>query len=470
MSETIDGKQVFSLYEVSKSIQKTIMERYSSTYWIKAEIIKLNLYKHSGHCYPDLVEKIDGKVVAQIRSTIWRLDFIRINNAFIRTLQEPLKEGIKVLIAAKISYSPEHGITLNIQDIDPNYTLGDLEKEKQSTIQRLKNEGLFFQNKALKLPLLPQRIAIISVETSKGYADFTQVLHAASTQWGYCFFLMLFPSLLQGEGAVKGIIQQLNNISKVKEHFDLVVIVRGGGADLGLSCYNNYDLAREIATFPLPIITGIGHSTNETVAEMVAFQDAITPTKLAELLIQSYHNVAVTIQQATEIIKNKIQNLLASLQQELYNTMKLFRSITQGRVIQSMNILSTISRSIVHKTLGFLIHEKKYMTQLRRELQKDLSYKIQRETDTANQLISNINIYSNNFLKQQQQYLINIEKNVHNMSPDTVLKRGYSITRLNNKAITNTDEIAEGDSVETLLFKGSFTSIIKNKSQTTQHD
>lgn len=157
---------------------------------------KLNFYKQSGHCYPELVEKKDGKIIAQIKSHLWRDDFNRVNNNFQRILKEPLKDGIKILFQAKITFDPVHGLALWIIDIDSSYTLGDLEREKQETIKQLKEEGIFNKNKTLNLPLLPQRIAIISVETSKGYADFLKVIETNS--WNYKFFHILFPSLLQG--------------------------------------------------------------------------------------------------------------------------------------------------------------------------------------------------------------------------------------------------------------------------------
>ncbi|MBM3435835.1 MAG: exodeoxyribonuclease VII large subunit, partial [Bacteroidetes bacterium] len=212
MAEEISGRKIFTLLEVTKSIQKTIAERYKSSYWIKAEMNKLNYYPHSGHCYPDLVEKHDGKIIAQLRANIWNEDYRRINDEFHRVLKEDLKDGIKILFLAQITFRPEYGLALRIIDIDPSFTLGDLEKEKQETIKKLESEGIFKKNKTLKISLLPQRIAVISVQTSKGYADFLEVLGEAGKNYGFRFFHMLFPSLLQGEKAVSAIIGQLNRI------------------------------------------------------------------------------------------------------------------------------------------------------------------------------------------------------------------------------------------------------------------
>jgi exodeoxyribonuclease VII large subunit len=212
MPETIDDKKVFSLLEVTKSIQKTIENRYNSSFWVQAEMSKLNHYSHSGHCYPELVEKKDGKVMAQMKANLWKDDYIEINNKFKKILKEPLKDGIKILFLATITFHPEYGLALRIIDIDPSYTLGDMEKEKQETIERMKREGIYNQNKILKIPLLPQRIAIISVETSKGYSDFIDVID--KNPWNYKFFHFLFPSLLQGEKAIGSMTNQLIRIKK----------------------------------------------------------------------------------------------------------------------------------------------------------------------------------------------------------------------------------------------------------------
>lgn len=190
MSEINYDRRIFTLAEVSASIKKSLAERYSSSFWVKAEMNKLNHYPGSGHCYPELLDKQNDRVVAQMKSTLWRDDFIRINKKFNDVLGEPLKDGIKILFLARITYDAVHGLSLSIQDIDPAFTLGDLEMEKQEAILRLRRENLFDKNKLLELPYLPQRIAVISVETSKGYADFNEVI--AKNPEGYSFFQMMF--------------------------------------------------------------------------------------------------------------------------------------------------------------------------------------------------------------------------------------------------------------------------------------
>ena len=226
MEEPLQRK-IFSLSQVATSIQKTLAARYQSAYWVKVEINKLNHYSHSGHCYPDLVEKREGKVIAEMRSTLWKGDFYSINQRFLNTLQEPLKDGITVLMLVNIAFDPVYGISLRILDIDPSFSLGELAKEKQASIARLQKEKIFNANKALAFPVLPKRLAIISVETSKGYADFTKIID--NNPYAYKFEYRLFPALLQGDKAVQSIVDQLETVAGLLDHFDAVAIIRGGG-------------------------------------------------------------------------------------------------------------------------------------------------------------------------------------------------------------------------------------------------
>ena len=461
MSETINDKRIFSLLEVSTSIQKTLTDRYKTSFWVKAEMNKLNYYKHSGHCYPELVEKLDGKVVSQINSTMWSSDFNRINNSFIKLLNEPLKDGIKVLMLVKISYHATYGVTLSILDIDASFTLGDLQREKQETIKKLQTAGTYNKNKSLPFPLLPQRIAIISVETSKGYADFVGVISA--NPWKYHFFHMLFPSVLQGEKAVSGIISQLRKIQKVQSHFDAVAIIRGGGGDVGLSCYNNYDLAKEIASFPIPVLTGIGHATNETVAEMVSYSNAITPTKLAEYLIQKFHNYAVPVQKAREKITDHSQRLLRDQNTMFQSEVKFFRAVTDNLLIRNNNIIKSISKSLMGQTHFRFRNAREALLTFKTNIHKSVRNASISAAINLKQFEITLKKDVNSQLRQRLLVIKNIENNNTNMRPHNVLKRGYSITMLNGKALTDQAAAVPGDEITTILAKGKITSTVKSK-------
>ena len=482
MPEQINGRNIFSLYEVTRSIQKTIADRYKRAYWIKAEMNKLNFYRQSGHCYPELVEKRDGKVIAQIQSNLWKDDYLKINSTFQRVLNEPLRDGIKILFLATIGFHPEHGLNLRILDIDSSFTLGDLQREKQDTIRRLVSEGIFAKNKTLKFPLLPQRIAIISVHTSKGYADFLKVIEAAEKTSGYSFFHLLFPSLLQGDKAVESIKHQLQLIRKTLNHFDVVAIIRGGGGDIGLSCYNNYELAKDIALFPIPVITGIGHATNETVVEMIAYENAITPTKLAEFLIQKFHDFAIPVEKAQEKIVEKSGKLIAEEKSRFQSEMKLFRSVTKNILLNNkgtlnktvhslsqhsrfifrseMSAIGDIRQTISKGSIVFLQVAKRSLVQLGYGVKNQTLSQLKHNYFILHQNTKQISTASGVIFRSHNAQLLGLEKNVNNMSPDNVLKRGFSITLLNGKVVTTVATVKEGDTIKTILHKGSVKSTI----------
>lgn len=459
MPEKVSDKTVFTLLEVSRSIQKTISERYKSSYWVKAEMNKLNSYTHSGHCYPELVEKKDGKVIAQMKSILWRDDYRNINYRFLKVLNEPLKDGIKILFLASVTFDPAHGLSLIIHDIDPSYTLGDIEKEKQQTIKRLHAEGIFSKNKSLPIPLLPQRLAIISVETSKGYADFLKVLE--HNAWGYKFFHLLFPSLLQGEKATASIIGQLQRIKKVRSHFDVVAIIRGGGGDIGLSCYNDYELAKEISLFPIPVITGIGHATNETVVEMISHTNAITPTKIAEDLIQKFHNFSVPLQKAQDKIFDRSKRLINDENLKFQTEIKLFRSVTERILVENRSRINTHTRSIYQHSVFLFKNQQESLSAIKEDIKKAVFMYCGTLNQTLKQYAAIVRKDIASLLRNQHQDLHAMEKNLNNMSPQNVLKRGYSITRFNGHAIRTYEEVQQGDALDTILFEGNLISIVK---------
>lgn len=347
-------KRIYTLSDLGKSLRSVIEKSYSSTYWIKAEIAKLNFYPRSGHCYPELVHKVSNVVQAQFRSTIWASDFSAINRQFLKITGESLKEGMDILFRASVTFHPLYGLSLQIWEIEPSYTLGHMAAEKENTIRRLKKEGIFNQNKKQYMPLLPKKIAVISVETSKGYSDFINILNAHFQRyptWHY-----LFPSVLQGDKAIEGIISQLRIIKKVTSHFDMVAIIRGGGGDIGLNCYDDYGLAREIAIFPLPVVTGIGHSTNETVVQMVAYSNKITPTDVGYFIIGCMQDFETRVNDAASLMVSKTQSVLKYqeqkidfLWQKLQLAQKSFLRDQNNKILQTEELLKFVDPANVLK-------------------------------------------------------------------------------------------------------------------------
>ncbi|HLT41376.1 MAG TPA: exodeoxyribonuclease VII large subunit [Sphingobacteriaceae bacterium] len=415
MPEIIDDKTIFSLFEVARSVRKTLATRYTQSYWISAELNKLNFYKHSGHCYPDLVEKKDGKIIAEMRSTLWKADFQRINKQFKEVTKEPLKDGIGVLIQATISYDELYGLSLRIIDIDPNFSLGVLAREKQEAIDRLRKEQIFDLNRSLPFPLLPKRIALISVETSKGLADFLKILQ--NNVWNYRFEFLLFPALLQGDRAVSSILAQIEEIKSRIHEFDAVALIRGGGGDVGLSCYNQFELASAIAKFPIPFLTGIGHATNETVSEMVAYKNAITPSELADFLIQHFHNFSVPVLEAEKTLVKKAEKILDKGKSDLEQSLKQFRFASQNLIRENRIEITNYSRQL--KSSSFLL------------------------------------------LKQSTESLSQSSRQVSILSPKNILKRGFSITYVNGKALMSASEVQKDQEVITVLADGKISSIVK---------
>ena len=457
-----NSPKIFSLKQVLSSIKKTLENRYSTTYWVKAEMHKLNLSK-KGHCYPELLEKENGRIVAEMRGIIWKTHFDRINKRFIEVVKEPLKDDITLLLLVKIEFSETFGLSLNIVDIDPNYSLGEIQKERQETLKRLQKEGIINANHNQVFPLLPKRIAVISAEGTKGLSDFLKVLNQNS--WGYTFFTMLFHASMQGDFATQTIVAQLKKIEKVKEHFDLVVIVRGGGGEVGLSCYNQYDLCAAIAQFPLPIITGIGHSTNFTVAEMIAFRNAITPTELGNFLIQSFHEFSVPVNDAVKAIRTHSASILQEEKNELNSVSRLFKSVVKENVSKNKQFVHRQQNQLSNNFRFYMLNRANGLKKNEQNVYQNAHFLLQNQKTQLRQLTVQIPNDVKTLLTLTENKINLLEKSVALMDPIHVLKRGYSITTINGKSIKTADLLRKGDKIETktanFSLKSTISEIIK---------
>jgi exodeoxyribonuclease VII large subunit len=441
-----DTPKIFTLKQVVGSIRKTIEERYQNTYWVKAEMHKLNRFP-SGHCFPELLQKEDGKIVAQVSGSIWKHNFERINARFIQVVKEPLKDDTTLLMQVKIAFHETYGLSLQILDIDPNYALGELQRERQETLKRLQKEGLLNANQQLDFPLLPQRIAVISAESSKGLSDFYKVID--QNQWGYAFFKMLFPAYLQGDKAAGSIIHQLNQIEKVKDHFDVVVIVRGGGGEVGLSCYNNYELSAAIASFSLPVLTGIGHSTNLTVAEMISFRNAITPTELGDFLIQSFHEFAVPLKDAGKSIRQHSLSILNESKHLFGRVSEKFSTVSRSRLKEEQYLVRKKQQELIHLAELRLKTEAINLQRTERLGINAFQTSLKKRDYELQSIQQRIPIYAKTSIISEQNKLAQLVRSVELMDPINVLKRGYSITTLNKKTIGENNRPALGEKVIT---------------------
>ncbi|MFO7722152.1 MAG: exodeoxyribonuclease VII large subunit [Bacteroidales bacterium] len=428
-----------SLLDISREIQEVLASSMNRFYWVRAEIAKLNYYRPSGHCYPTLVEKKDGQVMAEVRSTIWANDYRMIQQKFRTVAGKELTEGITILCYARVSYHPVYGLSLQIADVDPSFTLGEMALERTRTIARLKEEGVWDRNRNLTMPLLPKRLAVISIETSKGYHDFRNILEHNS--WGYSFFHMLFPALLQGDKAVESIGSQLDQIATVHTHFDAVLIIRGGGGEVGMSCFDHYNLARRVANFPIPVVSGIGHSTNETITEMVSHTNAITPTDVAYLLLQHFHNFAVKVDQWAETLlevpTEMITQELRRLDEVTLRTTGSARLFT-GRHHANLDRLATRT---VMSPLQRLTRNGDMLVTLSDRLRQSATWMVRRSSERIEGL----------------------EGHARLLDPVNVLQRGYSIARINGQAVRSSKDTKIGDEVEITLYEGVIESVIKRK-------
>ena len=334
--------RIFSLKEVASSIKRTLNARYGSSFWVKAEMIKLNYYPYSGHAFPDLIEKGDNGLVAQMRAVIWSSDLKRIRDKFRACGIEDLSDGITILFNASIMYDEFYGLSLRIIDIDTGFTLGELERQRLLCVERLKAEKIYDNNKSLTLSALPRRFAIVSVESSKGYNDFKQIVNKFSPQ--YKIFYHLFPSLLQGGGAVASIIDSLERINAVADCFDAVLIIRGGGGDVGLDCYNNYNLCRAVALCSLPVLTGIGHASNQTVVEQIAWRNCITPTDLADFVFSLFAQADNDIMNEAERLKQNVLQHLSEERKRLKSVSDILRIRTENKLENEKEKLVMIER------------------------------------------------------------------------------------------------------------------------------
>ncbi|HLS70102.1 MAG TPA: exodeoxyribonuclease VII large subunit [Chitinophagaceae bacterium] len=434
-------KQIFTLSQVTSSITNTIRQRYTSPFWVRAELNKLNWYPHSGHAYPDLLEKKEGRVIAKIRSIIWKGNFDRIQENFIKHLGEGLKDNIEILFLARIEFNGVHGLSLMIEDIDVQFNLGSLEREKQAAIQSLQKEGVFYLNQKLAFPTLPQKVAIISVETSKGFSDFKRTLSQSATK--YKFYYKLFPAILQGERAVLSIRYQLERIKKHLSYFDIVVITRGGGDEIGLSAFNHVDLSRDIATFPLPVLTGIGHAVNLSVVDMVAHFHAITPTQIAQFLIDRFRETENKLIKTSQNIIKISDLTLRNYESATFHRQKALQLIAQRNLINSKHQLQGAFEKLGKYSKSYLENNSGALIDIKTKFSKECVAVIKKRNAEKTQQFDTIKQRLKSHTQQIKNKLDYSIQSIRLMDPQNVLKRGYGIIRQEEKIISKSKDLKE---------------------------
>lgn len=392
----IGNNEPLTLFSLNNLVRNAVVQGLPSPYWVAGELSEVR-EAVNGHCYIELVQRdeVTGELVAKARGTIWQRVYSLLKPYFLQETGRSFSAGLNVLLQVKVSFHELYGYTLDVCDIEPAYTIGDMERQRRLVVRRLTEEGVIDLNRELPFPLLPQRIAVISSSTAAGYGDFCDQL--LGNRYGFVFYPRLFSSPMQGSGVEQGIIEALDRIAENIDCWDVVVIIRGGGATSELSCFDTYELANNCAQFPLPIITGIGHQRDESVLDMVAHTRAKTPTAAAEVLVHA---------------------MLARLEM-LEGTMRGIVGAAQERMSAAYNRLQAAVQKLPVATALFM---------------------------------------------QGQHHRLDLwQKYIDAASPAHILALGYSITRVNGKAVRSPGDIKCGDEVVTTVAGGEFTSRVKNK-------
>jgi exodeoxyribonuclease VII large subunit len=430
------GIPVFTLSELNTAIKATIERAFPETVWVVAEISEIRC-NTKGHCYLELIEREEEETIAQIRANIWAYTFRNLASKFEKATGETLKQGMKVLLQVNVTFHEVYGLSLNVRDIDPTYSLGEMAREKREIIDRLTKEGLLQLNKQIPLPLVPQRIAVISSKTAAGYGDF--INHIDDNPYGYKIFHTLYQSSMQGQEAEASIIFALRKIKEHRDRYDAVVIVRGGGSQVDLSCFDTYGLAVEVAKFPLPVITGIGHERDDTVVDIVAHTKLKTPTAVAEFLLSGMSSFEERLLNAQRILIHLIEESMKEENHRFQYLVQHIRHIVRDRFSGEVNRIETVLHKLIHGTTQSINSHNN-------RLKLDMS-----------RIVGGFNI----LLQQQENKIKHYGQAIRLLDPVNILRRGYSITYFKEKALKDSGDLQEGDIIRTKVYKGTVRSKVE---------
>ncbi len=406
-----------SLYELNALVRQSLEQCLPDEYWVQAELSEVRVHPATGHCYVEFVQKDPrgNNLVAKARGVIWSNVFRLLKPYFEESTGQPFAAGIKVLVQVTVSFHELYGFSLTVHDIDPTYTLGDMAQRRRQILKQLEEEGVLTLNKELPMPELPRRVAVISSATAAGYGDFChQLRHNAR---GYAFEVELFAAAMQGDRVEDSMLEALDAINRRAVDFDVVVIIRGGGATSDLSCFDTYLLAAACAQFPLPIITGIGHERDDTVLDSVAHVRVKTPTAAAEYLIARMDEAADRLD---DLVARLRSGVLARIRQERLRLQQCRNRIPTSSVrrISSAKLELLTARKDLHRSVEALLARHRHRLELWKQRLSDAS-------------------------------------------PDKLLARGYSITLKDGRAVKDASLLQEGDVLVTRLYRGEVQSVVK---------
>lgn len=448
-----------TLFELNQKVKEALALSFKSQYWVIAEISEIK-ENSSGHCYLELVQKeeLQDYPKAKARATIWAYTYRMLKPYFETTTGRPLSSGIKVLISVEVVFHEVFGYSLNITDIEPSYTIGDIEQKRREAIEKLIAEGVFDMNKGLQFPLLPKRIAVVSSPTAAGLQDFVNQLH--SNNYGFKVEHTLFTANMQGNAAEESIISALNRIYEHQTQFDVVVIIRGGGSQADLSCFDSYWLATHIAQFPLPVITGIGHDKDISVVDLVAHTKLKTPTAVAEFILDKFIDAESVIIELKEKLGLAIEENISSQELILEESLSSIVPFVAQSVSKEKLFIERIQKKLSIATNQFITNKNLSITKTVKSFELDSKVHLTNSRNIINQLnISLINSASH-FIKNQENIIDRLEFVNTSINPVNILKRGYSITLFNGKVLKDSTDVEKGSVIQTLLNKGKIESIV----------
>lgn len=426
------------LYQLNNLVKLELKKRFPDTFLVVAEIADVK-ENRSGHCYLELIEKREGDdaVIATARATIWAFTYRMLKPYFETTTGKSLQKGIKVLVNAEVVFHELYGFSLNIKNIDPTFTVGDLERKRKEIIDRLTREGVIDMNRELDFPLLPKTVAVISSPTAAGYGDFVDQLHR--NVYGYAFHTKLFPAIMQGEKTTESVIAALERIYEYESYFDVVVIIRGGGSQTDLGSFDSYDLAANVAQFPIPVLAGIGHERDETIVDRVAYRSVKTPTAAAAFLIEKFSEAEGRLELAKERLMREAKRILQDEKTRQVVKITELKQFTRLFLEGQLNRLALASRNAEHSTGIYFSNQLTRLEQIKMVMGSKVT-----EILTANRY-----------------FLELAETKMKYADPKNILEKGFSISRVNGKAVRGTLEVQSGDVLETELFEGVIRSEIK---------
>lgn len=450
-------QQGIPLSQFTAAITDTVASaRGLSGVWVVAELSDVRMV--GGHCYMELIEKNEaGQTVAKLRATIWRSTFNLLRQKFFQATQREISNGIKALVRGSATHHSLYGLAFNIIDIDPSYSLGDMERLRREIIMRLQKEGISTRNKSVPMPMAPQRIAVISAEGAAGYGDFMNQL--LGNREGFVFYPCLFPCVMQGDKVSESIRAALELIEASADIWDCIAIVRGGGATTDLNGFDDYELARAVATCGLPIVVGIGHERDRNVLDEIANTSLKTPTAVAGFFIDKSREAFERVTALADRLRVYSTELLRGEERRLSTLQGFLPQLLYRKLDEAGNRLHALSGKLPLMTKGRVDKENVKLDGLKGLLQHSATGKIVNERLKVENIRNILPNLATAKIERGKRDVTSLESLVTVLNPQNTLKRGYSITRYNGKAVKNMVEIPSGAILVTTLAEGEIRSM-----------